>query len=186
VRVRLDRVVASPSWSNWYPNGKVQHLISSSSNHCSVFLSIVQQDHSPHQAKHIMRLEIMWEREELLAGEIKKVWEESTQVQNLGDVETSLRRVMKSLRSWSFQKFETVTKELESIKEQIESLSSQNHVANQGEIERLSQRMDEPLYREEMMWLQRSRIAWLKEGDRNTKFFHRKAANRGKMTSSVS
>jgi hypothetical protein len=35
--------------------------------------------------------------------------------------------------------------------------------------------MDEVLYREEMMWLQRSRISWLKEGGHNTRFFHMQA-----------
>jgi hypothetical protein len=35
-------------------------------------------------------------------------------------------------------------------------------------------KMDELLYREEMLWLRRSRITWLKEGDRNTNFFHRR------------
>jgi hypothetical protein len=40
--------------------------------------------------------------------------------------------------------------------------------------------LDELLYREEMMCLQMSPISWLKEGDRNTKFFHRKAATRAK------
>lgn len=41
-------------------------------------------------------------------------------------------------------------------------------------------RMDELLYREEMLWLQRSRVNWLKEGDRNTCYFQQKAVWRAR------
>jgi hypothetical protein len=78
------------------------------------------------------------------------------------------------------QKFGSVTKELQKLRERIAVLSDQMSIDQEEELERLRFRMDEILYREEMMWLQRSREAWLKEGDRNTKFFHMKAATRTK------
>jgi hypothetical protein len=40
--------------------------------------------------------------------------------------------------------------------------------------------MDELLYREELMWMQHSQVAWLKDGDWNTNYFHSKAADRKK------
>jgi exonuclease III len=72
VRVRLDRAVACPSWSQLYPHATVQHILPSCSDHCPILISLVKeennQDHNP------QRYEAMWEREPSFSECVEEAW----------------------------------------------------------------------------------------------------------------
>jgi hypothetical protein len=87
---------------------------------------------------------------------------------------------MECPKSWSRLNFGQVSKEISKIKKDLEKLYSKQPWGYSSEIESLNRRLDELLLREEIMWRQRSRATWLKHGDQNTRYFHRKATWRAK------
>jgi hypothetical protein len=116
----------------------------------------------------------MWERVDSLADEINKVWLSTADRDNLRSLVNVLRNMQSSLRHWSKNNFGAMTGELDKLRRELEEVKART-VVSRADIHVITDRMDELLYHEEMMWLQRSRISWLKEGDRNTGFFHRQA-----------
>lgn len=171
VRVRLDRVVATEAWSNLFEHASVEHLVS---DHCPVLLRLGAVEHSRGGPK-ILRYEIMWEREESLGEVVLSAWTNSSAKTDLGSIAKSLKEVMGSLQEWSKEKFGSVRRKLKELRDQLAFLHGCDDDTSRQQAKNKADEMNELLCREEMMWLQRSRISWLKEGDRNTKYFHQKA-----------
>jgi hypothetical protein len=152
VKVRLDRMVASPSWMSWFPAASLWHISSSRSDHCPILLDI-KVEHKGKEHQQIDRYEMMWEREESLYEEVKTTWEGGGAMQNLGDIRDTLKGVMISLKKWSQAKFGVVSKEINKIRKRMEELIIQNPSEDHPELNDLRKCMDELLHREEIMWL---------------------------------
>lgn len=177
VRVRLDRACADVEWQDLFPNASVDHLTSSRSDHCPLLLRLHGVD-APRPGGRTQRYELMWDRSAALPEIVSNAWEKAAPTGSLESVSASLSSVMDDLKAWSKCEFGHVLKELEEIRQELCVLEASG--ADRAVLKQKCDRMDELLYREEMMWLQCSRIAWLKEGDRNTRYFHQKAVWRAR------
>lgn len=71
-----------------------------------------------------MRYELMWRREISLTEEIKDAWEGHARAGDLRNINTKLRSVMASLKSWSKNKFGAVNREIEKLRNEIAHMQS--------------------------------------------------------------
>jgi hypothetical protein len=177
VKVRLDRAVASPSWSAYFPDFRLRHISSSRSDHTPLLLS-VEQAQNCRLDRPIRRYEVAWEREPSLSAAVEEAWLRRVPCQDLGDINNSQKEVMSGLYKWKAVHFKSLSKEIEKRRAKLEELHGRNDDNSSLERLNLTKEMDELLYREEIAWLQCSRITWLREGDQNTKFIHRQASKR--------
>jgi hypothetical protein len=93
----------------------------------------------------------------------------------------NLSRLAVLLKDWSHTSFGSVRREIKRLETALRRLRSSPIsdavIAEEKVVERL---LCELFEREEIMVRQRSRVDWLREGDRNTAFFHAKATARKK------
>lgn len=97
---------------------------------------------------------------------------------DLDAINSGLNILMRKLHSWGREKFGNIPRELARLREKLEALHATDAPREDTRI--TTDQMNEVLYREEMLWMQKSRIDWIKEGDRNTNFFHHRAVWRAR------
>lgn len=111
---------------------------------------------------------------------IKNTWETTiTDGQGMESIKQKIRVCGENLRTWGLSNTKPNANEIKMLKKKLEVLNSVE-VTEESKAEFLdvSKTLDDLLMKQEIYWAQRSRISWLKHGDKNSKFFHAKSSQR--------
>lgn len=130
-------------------------------------------------APRTFKYEIMWDRHPDLKNFLAQEWSKSSAGGSVQEISTKLQTLAEGLWGWDKHTFGHVRSEIRKLQRELEILK--NVPGRDGPSHRelkINERLVELYLREEILMRQRSRVDWLTDGDRNTRFFQLRASLR--------
>ncbi|KAK4252603.1 hypothetical protein QN277_014354 [Acacia crassicarpa] len=178
VRERLDRALGNVEFREEFEKAMVFHVEPIGSDHHGLVVDYCFIDGKTPRA---FRFEANWVAHRDFCEVVKKAWNEVEEVleDKLRELCARLEACRKRLVAWSRREFPNFRKVIDLLRCELRNCHSGILTAEKlQQAENLIKHIDEAWDNEERYWWQRSRITWLKCGDRNSKFFHNSVIQR--------
>eukprot|EP00253_Pinus_taeda_P023228 PITA_23228 len=173
---RLDRFLVSEGIMNKDIFIEAKIMPSLGSDHWPIRLEV---DIKVSQGKRPFRFESFWLRDPEFIKKVEEWWSQST-IQGKGKMrmfQLKLKELKEKIKNWNKKEFGNIMEDKQNLEKEMESLQQKMILEGRTE-ESISKegtilgKLEERRKQEEILWRQKSRIKWLREGERNTKFFH--------------
>nr|XP_027121394.1 uncharacterized protein LOC113738404 [Coffea arabica] len=124
-----------------------------------------------------------WLKREDIGEVIRIAWEQQVEGSRMYQVATKIKNCRVALLKWKNNFQANSRDKIELIKKQLCDLKEVRGNSRNISMAALKKELSKAYKEEEKHWQQKSRIQWLKEGDKNTKFFHASVQGRRRRNS---
>ncbi|XP_058757744.1 uncharacterized protein LOC131630999 [Vicia villosa] len=177
IQCRLDRGLINPIFLEKFPGSKVSHLPRFRSDHAAIQIDILEKVPSEiPRRKYLFIFEEAWSKDPHCEELVKRCWREP--MSNVRPKLNALQGLQVRFKEYRTGAISKETKRVEGLMQKdVCWMPNSQSIAKHRALERQRNKL---LRIEETMQRQRSMAVWLRDGDRNTKFFHGKADQRRK------
>lgn len=183
VKARLDRAFANEAFRQRYEDIRVRHISATESDHCFVVTEIhgTRKTDCAHRVKQF-RYENVWQTHSDYEKIVTDTWRKQARAPGLQGIVESLGALQKELEPWGAKEFGCLARTVRQLQKKLDKLRRQSIGRGPSDEEKATVIKLREALRQEEVWLrQRSRVLWLRAGDRNTGYFQAQAKQRQRM-----
>ncbi|XP_039029206.1 uncharacterized protein LOC120163306 [Hibiscus syriacus] len=169
---KLDRVLINSYWATSFPLSFVEFLAPGLSDHCMVIVNLVKE--SPFNIPKPFKFFNFWSTHPSFLNVVRNSWLHNASGNPISVLFSKLKRLKTSLKEFNNENFKNLQTQVKVKRtdlelQQLRTLKGEDGIEKEIIIQDELKILEEA---ENLFLKQKVKIQWIKNGDKNTKFFH--------------